>query len=62
MKPSPSCSPHSSVIICVDRLAEVDGIARLLLQHWFAQVAWDLEEEEASVGLGQVGATESTGF
>ena len=45
---------HVSVVVCVYGLAEVDGIAKLLLQHWFAGVARDLEQKETGVGLGQV--------
>ena len=42
------------VVIGVDGLAEVDGVAQLLFQDRLAGVARDFEEEETSVGLGQV--------
>ena len=42
------------VVIRVDGLAEVDGVSKFLLQHWFARVARDLEQEETGVGLGKV--------
>ena len=45
---------HVSVVVSVYGLAEVDGIAKLLLQHWFAGVARDLEQKETGVGFGQV--------
>ena len=45
---------HAGVVVCVDGLAEVDGVAELFLQHWLAGVARQFEQEEAGVGLGKV--------
>ena len=42
------------VVVGVYGLAEVDGIAELLLQHWLTGVARNLEQEETGVGLRQV--------
>ena len=42
------------VVIRVNGLAEVDGIAKLLLQYWLARVPRNLEQEETGVGLGKV--------
>ena len=50
----PLLKVHVSVVVCVYGLAEVDGIAKLLLQHWLAGVARDLEEKETGVGLWKV--------
>ena len=41
----------SGIIVGVDRLAEVDGVTELLLQHWLAGVARELQQEETGVGL-----------
>ena len=42
------------IVVCVNGLAEVDGIAELLLEDGLARVARDLEQEEAGVGLWKV--------
>lgn len=44
----------SGVVIRVNGLAEVDGVAQLLLKDWLAGVARNLEQEEAGIGLRQV--------
>ncbi len=44
----------ASVVISVYGLAEVDGIAEFLLQHWLAGVARHLQQEEASVRLWEI--------
>ena len=45
---------NSGVVIGVDGLAEVDGIAEFFLQDRFAGVARQFEEEETGVRLWQV--------
>ena len=42
------------IVVCVNGLAEVDGIAKFLLEDGLARVARDLEQEEAGVGLWKV--------
>lgn len=43
----------AGVVVRVDGLAEVDGVFQLLLQHLFARVPGQLEQEETRVGLWQ---------
>lgn len=50
----PFLKVDTSILIGVNGFAEVDGITKLLFQHWLAGVAWKFEEEKASVGLGEV--------
>ena len=42
------------IVVRVDGLAEVDGIAKLLVQDRLTGVTRDLEQEEAGVGLWKV--------
>lgn len=41
------------VVVGVDRLAEVNGVFQLLLQHLFTRVPGQLQQEETRVGLWQ---------
>ena len=44
----------SGVVVCVDGLAEVDGVSQFLFQHWLAGVARNFEQKETRVGLGEI--------
>jgi len=44
---------NACIVVGVDRLAEVDRVLELLLQHFAARVAWHLQQEEACVALGK---------
>ena len=50
----PLLEVNTGIVVSVNRLAEVDGIAEFLFQDWLAGGAGDLEQEETGIGFWEV--------